>query len=98
MRSVLGVAALLGLMTAHLTAREPKPDEAAKKDQAALQGTWQLEQLENAGKKTTENLKKVAARVVIEANTITFLSGVNKEGRKGTFTLDASKSPRWIDL
>jgi uncharacterized protein (TIGR03067 family) len=81
-------------------AQEPaKLDEAAKKDQEALQGPWELEQLEVSGKKSTaEELKKAGARVVIAGTSITFKSDSAKEGAKGTFTLDAGKMPRWIDL
>lgn len=100
MRSVLGLLALVGLMLGNVLGQEaPKPDEATKKDQEALQGTWELEKLEVSGKKTLpEDLKKAVARIVIEGGTIAFEMEPSKNNRKGTFTIDASKMPRWIDM
>jgi uncharacterized protein (TIGR03067 family) len=93
MRSLLGLVVLaIGVVGA----QDPKPADEEAKDRAALQGTWELEQLEINGKKTpAEDLKKVAARVTIADQSIAFWSPLNK---KGTFTLDTSKTPRWIDV
>lgn len=88
MRIAVGLVVVLG----SLAAQDPKPDEEAK-DRAALQGTWDLEQLEVNGKKATaDDLKKAAVKIVFADKTVVV------GARKATFTLDATKSPRWLDV
>jgi uncharacterized protein (TIGR03067 family) len=97
MRSLLGLVVVLGMGS--VWAQETKPDEATAKELKALEGTWDLEQLEVAGKKTpVEELKKVGAKIEIKGDAITFASEVKKEGKKGTIRLNVSKTPREIDV
>lgn len=68
-------------------------------DSAALQGIWELEQLEIASKKVAaDDLKKTRARVVIAGKSVTFLTDTDGKGTKGALTLDATQSPRWITI
>jgi RNA polymerase sigma factor (sigma-70 family) len=81
-------------------------DEATKKDLKALQGTWQVVSLEKAGgptvadadnKEATDDAKN--GQLVIKGDTFTFRSGpAGDMGLTGRFKLDASGSPKTIDL
>jgi len=97
MRSGLGLLTALAFFGI-VPAQEPTPDDAAKKALEALQGTWEVEQVELAGKKATDDVKKVAATVVIDGATIAFRSSGTKEVRKGTLTIDPAKTPPWVDI
>jgi uncharacterized protein (TIGR03067 family) len=84
--TVLVVVLLLG-------AEEKKDD--AKKDQEALQGTWQPVTSEEAGKDHSEEAKK--HRLVFDKDTFTVKKG-DDVLVKGTFKLDPTKKPKTIDM
>lgn len=100
MRSALGMLTALTLFGVTPAQDPPPPDDAAKKALEALQGTWELDQLELAGKKATDDVKNIIAAVVIDGTTITFRSSLAnaKDGRKGTFTIDPAQKPAWFDM
>jgi uncharacterized protein (TIGR03067 family) len=69
-------------------------DDASKADLAKMQGTWQITTVEEDGKKVpAEKLAK--AELIIKDDTYTLKVG--DEPRAGTFTLDATKTPKAID-
>ena len=65
------------------------------KDAKQFQGTWTMVSAEKAGKKLPEELLK-QSKVVFKDDTMTILGGPKEE--KAKFKLDASKTPRTIDV
>ena len=90
MRPSISMILLIGL----LIAAGPAKDDEAKKDLAALQGTWALESAEKDGKKVPEEEVK-NTRLIVEGNKFRF-SKDSKVGtsQEGTFVLDPTKSPK----
>lgn len=81
-----------------LLVRADVKDDAVKKDEDMLQGTWLLIGVVNNGKTIPEaDLKKgTGTRYVIEGNKI--LMTVDKEELERTFKIDPSKKPKEIDV
>jgi uncharacterized protein (TIGR03067 family) len=82
----------LTLLAAVLVAADA-PDEAVKKEKQQLQGTWVAESVVVKGK-ANEKLKGAKFNFSGDKVTMEF------EGKKqeGTYTIDATKSPKHIDL
>ena len=78
-----------------LAAADPKEDPG-KKDLAAMQGDWACDRMERDGMKFPDEAAQAYFRTVKgKAYTV---YRFKKAVGKGTFTLDATKSPRQIDL
>jgi uncharacterized protein (TIGR03067 family) len=91
LRHVLFLCAAFCLIPALAVAQKSNPN-GTEKD---LQGTWQAIDAEgNGGKVDDDKIKET--QIVIESNTL----GIKPdgEGRKTTFTVDASKTPGTINL
>jgi len=81
---------LLLLAAASLAADDPR------KDLQNMQGTWTIESIEKDGKAMDKgDLKN--RRVIIQGNRYTVKDG-EQVLDAGTYKLDTSKSPRWIDI
>jgi uncharacterized protein (TIGR03067 family) len=90
LRLVLSLCAALCLIPALAVAQKSNPNSAEKD----LQGTWQGVEGEGNGEKLGDD--KIKGQLVIEGNTLK--STPDGEGRKMTFTVDASKTPPTINL
>jgi uncharacterized protein (TIGR03067 family) len=90
-RHVLLLCAAFCLVPALAVAQKSSPNSTSKD----LQGTWQAIDAEGNGGKVDEDKIK-ETQIVIESNTL----GIKPdgEGRKTTFTVDASKTPGTINL
>jgi uncharacterized protein (TIGR03067 family) len=91
LRHVLFLFAAFCLIPALAVAQKSSPN-GTEKD---LQGTWQAVDAEgNGGRLDEDKIKET--KIVIESNTL----GIKPdgEGRKTTFTVDASKTPGTINL
>lgn len=77
-----------------LSAAEPKKDETAE-DTKQIQGTWEVVSREMGGGETPGKFLK-GQTWVFEKNKL-MLKANDKVGLEMTFTLDASKDPKWID-
>jgi uncharacterized protein (TIGR03067 family) len=76
----------------------PAADDAAKKAQDALQGTWVATALEEKGKKASaEEVKEENFSITIKGNELALRHGDGTPERF-FFTLDPSKKPAHIDL
>jgi uncharacterized protein (TIGR03067 family) len=73
----------------------PPQNEAAKKELAALQGTWTLSSMEVDGKAVDADKLK-SATLTIRDNRYILLSG--KQQHEVEITLDPSKKPKEIDM
>src|SRR5438876_666076 len=71
------------------------PSDAAKKDLAAMQGTWTLVALEVNGRLVPEDKIKDTV-VVIKANQ--YITKIKDKTFPTSFTLDPSKKPKAIDM
>jgi uncharacterized protein (TIGR03067 family) len=71
------------------------PTDAAKKDSEKLQGSWIMTALEVEGKALTEEKYK---DVVLEIKGERYVVTTGGKSHEVTFTLDAIKSPKEIDL
>jgi RNA polymerase sigma factor (sigma-70 family) len=69
-------------------------DDRAKKELAALQGTWIAVRIERSGKEAPAEVLK-DFKVVIEGNKMTINPA--SDNRTSTFKLDPTKSPKWMD-
>jgi uncharacterized protein (TIGR03067 family) len=79
-----------------LIAADDKKDDAAKKDLEKLQGEWVMDSHEfNGEKQPEERVKDYKRTVKAERFTVTL---ADKTIVEGTFTLDASKKPKTIDI
>ena len=89
---VLAVGALLA--TIGLTAAVVADDAADKKDREKLQGTWTAVSGEKEGKDDPEAKEHT---LVFEGNKFSVKKG-DKVVVRGTFKIDASKSPKTMDI
>lgn len=91
LRHVLLFCAAFCLIPALAVAAKSSPNSTEKD----LQGTWQAVDAEGNGERLGEDKIK-ETQIVIESNTL----GIKPdgEGRKTTFTVDASKTPGTINL
>jgi uncharacterized protein (TIGR03067 family) len=85
-RKLLGLAAVLALAGA------ARPDDAGKADLDRLQGGWVMESARRDGKDVEPNMTRVVKGDAYEVR-----QG-DKVVAKGTIKLDASKSPKEIDV
>jgi RNA polymerase sigma factor (sigma-70 family) len=76
------------------TATAKKGEDAAKKDLAALQGTWIAVRIERSGKEAPAEMLK-DFKVVIKGDKMTIWPG--RDDRISTIKLNPSKSPKWMD-
>ncbi|CAN5139717.1 hypothetical protein BH11PLA2_BH11PLA2_47810 [soil metagenome] len=65
-----------------------------KEDLKALAGTWTIEKFVYEGADLTGTFKD--ATLVLDGTTYTLTNG--KDVDKGTFVIDSSKTPKWMDL
>lgn len=73
-------------------------DDAAKKDQAQLEGTWIMVSREIMGMKASaDELKKVNGKLVVKGDKIAFWTA-DKVLSEDTFKIDAAAKPRTLDL
>ena len=86
---------LLVLAVGLLLAADAKED-AAKKELKKLEGTWQVVSMEMDGQKQSEDDAK-QFKVIIKENKYTLKMGDNAINQ-GTFTIDATKKPKTIDI
>jgi RNA polymerase sigma-70 factor (ECF subfamily) len=75
-------------------AGDKKGEDAAKKDLAALQGTWIAVRIERSGKEAPAAMLK-DFKVVFKGNKMTIWPG--RDDRTSTFKLNPAKSPKWMD-
>jgi uncharacterized protein (TIGR03067 family) len=87
--------AILLLLAAGLLGAAPK-DDAGKKDLARMQGDWAGEKYVTNGYQVEDDEAQALFRTV-KGNAYTVFR-FSKALGKGTFTLDAGKTPRAIDL
>jgi uncharacterized protein (TIGR03067 family) len=87
--------AMVFLLATVLLGAEGK-ENAAKKDQASMQGDWSCESYVISGFKLEDDDAQAYFRTV-KGNTYTVFR-YRKALGKGTFTLDAGKKPRTIDV
>lgn len=88
---------LLGLGIAAMAQADDARDDATRKDRMLLEGTWQVVSLEVNGEKSDPaDARKLS--VVNGADGIWSLRSEGNEVARGTNSLDASKSPKTIDL
>jgi uncharacterized protein (TIGR03067 family) len=79
---------LVGLMPLLIAAGQDQ-----KSEQARLQGSWQAVSIVENGKEATAESVKTS-QLIIKENQFVFKGD---ESYRGTFTLDPSKEPKWID-
>src|SRR5262245_17482173 len=89
----LGLAAFAGCLLVAFTAQAG--DEAAKKEQAALQGVWKVVAFETA-KGKSDDIVGATLEFDKDGKSITFMKG--NESKKGTFTLNPAGKPKEIDI
>ncbi len=70
-------------------------DDAVKADLKKLQGTWHMVGCEEGGKPVAPENVNPNDFLSFEGTTFFFKSGLR--GLKGTFTIDPSKTPKWMD-
>src|SRR5262245_47507586 len=89
-------------MTAHICAAfvaalfvaADAPDDAVKKEQEKLKGTWVVESFQ-LGEKTIDKLKGTTYQFNGEKLIITI---PGQKGTEGTYKLDPSKNPKALDI
>jgi uncharacterized protein (TIGR03067 family) len=91
----LRLHALLVLAVGLLLAADAKED-TAKKELKKLEGTWQVVSMEMDGQKQPEDEAK-QFKVVIKGNKYSLKRG-DDTVNQGTFTIDATKKPKTIDI
>ncbi len=87
---------LLVLFTGLLLAADAPKADATKKDMELFQGTWTVYVVERDGMPVPEDEIK-ALRLTVQGNKRTLKVG-DEVRAQSTFKLDASKSPKWIDV
>ncbi len=87
--------ALLVLAVGLLVAADAKED-TAKKELKKLEGTWQVVSMEMDGQKQPEDDAK-QFKVIIKGDKYTLKRG-DDTVNQGTFTIDATKKPKTIDI
>src|SRR5919109_685025 len=90
MTTAFGMVVLVSLLVAADAPRD------AKNEVAKMQGTWLLVAGERDGKKFTEEEIK-QTRLIIQGNTFRIPKSDVGTSQEGTFTLDPTKKPKWID-
>ena len=90
------IAALLLVSAAVLLAAEQPSDEASKKDLEKLQGDWVAVSIIRDGEKYADDEAQALFRT-IKGNEYT-VARFDKALGGGTFTLDATKKPKTIDV
>jgi uncharacterized protein (TIGR03067 family) len=88
-------ACVLGLCLAALAFADEKED-AGKKDRDAMQGDWACDSLTRDGEAVPDDDAQSFFRTVKDDKYV--VSRFRNKAGSGTFTLDASKSPREIDI
>jgi len=73
-------------------------DEATKKDQKALTGTWRVISEEREGKKLSEEELKGAVATYSADGKYSMVRGGAKPVYEGTFKIDPTKKPKTIDF
>lgn len=91
---LLQLLSLVGLSLS-LPVDDAKQDDKVKQEIAKLQGTWTIATLEVEGNKLPEQLLKGAK---IEVKGDSFVSTMPGAVYKGTIKIDATASPRTLDL
>jgi len=86
---------LIILATVFLTAAETPLDEASTKDLEKLQGDWAVLSMTRDGEKIPDDDAQAIFRTVKGTQYTVFR--FDKAIGKGTFTLDATKTPKTID-
>jgi uncharacterized protein (TIGR03067 family) len=93
---VLWAAALIVAAGAGLAADDAK-EAAVRKELPKFEGAWRVTSLEVDGTKLPEDqVKQMAARLVIHGDQFTFHEGANPT--KGTFKVDPTTKPKQIDI
>jgi uncharacterized protein (TIGR03067 family) len=87
--------ALVLLTIGILIAAEPPNDDATKKDLKKLQGDWAAVSMVNDGVKASDDEAQSLFRTVKDNHYTVYL--FNKAIGKGTFKIDATKTPKTID-
>lgn len=88
---------LLGLGIVAMAMAEDARNDATKKDRMLLEGTWQAVSLEVNGEKSDPaDARKIS--VINGADGIWSLRSEGQEVARGTNSLDATKSPKTVDL
>lgn len=85
----------LPLMALLLAADEPKRDTAVQDDQSALQGMWKTEKMIKGGNEAPADVIKTWK---LECKGKRFIPHGDKHDDPADFALDASKSPKTIDI
>ena len=93
-KSVWVVLALAGVVGA-VVAADPPADKKAIDDAQAIQGTWQALSRRVGDRPPSEDADQ--HRLVFEKDGFRLMRG-DEAVAKGTFTVDASKAPRAIDI
>lgn len=90
MKIRIGAALFVALLIAADT-----PDEAVKKEQEKLNGTWVVESFQT-GEKTNDKLKGMTYR--FEGEKIYFTPPGQKEAKSRDFKIDPTKTPKHINI
>ncbi len=77
-------------------AGEPAADDAVRREQEKLIGTWKVVSVEMGGQKFPDQAIQ-DFRFIFTADTLTRKRGEKAESGSG-YRLDPSKSPKWIDM
>ena len=100
MKRCVAFALMIGVLVA---ADDPRKDVAKEdfplqaNDKEKIQGTWALVALESGGQQIPVEVIK-DFKIVFKGNNISFiLPGLNAD-QGGTFKLDPTKSPKWMDV
>jgi uncharacterized protein (TIGR03067 family) len=73
----------------------PEPEKETKLELDKLQGTWILESVESKGAELPKD--KIAKNMIVIRGDKLITSSGEKVLAEVTFTIDATKSPKWID-
>lgn len=77
----------------------PLETKEDKSDLKKLEGAWVVVGIEELGKRgTDEEVKKEDLRFTFAGNKVTVRLGKNEKPQEGTFTIDAAKKPKHIDM
>src|SRR5262245_45615519 len=96
---VIGHHLICILVTVAILPDGPDKDAAIKKDLEQMQGTWRISRVEtpDGSPPIPESIMK-ERRLIIRKNTWTITDVEVKEGKTEPFSIDPTKTPRWIDL
>jgi uncharacterized protein (TIGR03067 family) len=90
-RFAVGLFLVVGLV---LAADDAKDKDLVKKEAEKLQGTWQLVELEQSGRKSGKDAIKTDKMVVTGDKYVLTLTGNTSEGVQ---EIDPGKKPKWIN-